>query len=111
MIAHCGGYGYGLSRALGLLCLMLASTRRCSPITFRPASGRISPTRYTPHREPTIFLFTAGAEDRERSDREPALAHSIYTDAKLEGGRITTLIVLGLGVLAAGYIARTKYKR
>lgn len=59
----------------------------------------------------TNNLFTAGAGGRERSDREPALAHSIYTDAKLEGGRITALIVLGLGALAAGYIARTKYKR
>lgn len=59
----------------------------------------------------TNNLFTAGTGGRERSDREPALAHSLYTDARLAGGWTTRLIVLGLAALTAGYIARTKYKR
>ena len=54
----------------------------------------------------TNNLFTAGTGGRERSERPPSLAHSIYTDARLSGGWTTRFIVLGLAALGIGYIAR-----
>ena len=59
----------------------------------------------------THNLFIAGTGGRERSYRERAWAHSLYTDAVLNGGRATRFIVLGLGAMGLAYITRMLRRR
>jgi NAD(P)-dependent dehydrogenase (short-subunit alcohol dehydrogenase family) len=54
----------------------------------------------------TNNLFSASTGGRERTDREAALTHSIYTTARLTSGWTTGFIVLGLATLGISYIAR-----
>jgi hypothetical protein len=80
---------------------VLVSTRRSY------ISARLKPHLTDRARRPsgTNNLIIAGTGGRERSDCEPTLTHSIYTDARLRGGWITKL---GLAALRVGYIARAR---
>jgi NAD(P)-dependent dehydrogenase (short-subunit alcohol dehydrogenase family) len=73
-------------------------------------SAWFKPYLTDPARRPsgTNNLFTAGAGGRARSQREHALRHSIYTDAKLEGGWATKFIVVGLAALGFVYITSVR---
>jgi hypothetical protein len=83
---------------------VLVSTRRSY------ISARLKPHLTDRARRPsgTNNLIIAGTGGRERSDCEPTLTHSIYTDARLRGGWITKLGLLGLAALGVGYIARAR---
>jgi short-subunit dehydrogenase len=52
----------------------------------------------------THNLYTAGKGGRERSARERAMKHSLYTEARLEGGWATKFIALGLAGLGLAYL-------
>jgi short-subunit dehydrogenase len=59
----------------------------------------------------THNLFTAGTGGRERGEREGALAHSLYTDAKLQGGWATKFIVVALAALGLSYFTQVRRRR
>jgi NAD(P)-dependent dehydrogenase (short-subunit alcohol dehydrogenase family) len=59
----------------------------------------------------THNLFTPGEGGRERSLEERAFERSLYTEARLEGGWATKLVIFGLAGLGAAALARAGRRR
>lgn len=56
----------------------------------------------------SVVADLAGTGGRERSNCEPTLTHSLYTDVSLRGGWNTKLVLLGLAALGFGYIVQAR---